>query len=362
MKGQATATRRLLAAVASGGHVLLEDFPGTGKTTLAKALALSINVQFKRVQFTPDLDKASIPVQFTPDLERASIPVQFTPPRDRASIPVQFTPPVDSAPTPAQFTPALESATTPVQLIPAVDSATIAAYVASGEPLGVAGGFTIDGLGGWFLDGVDGDPSNVVGLGLALKLAAAIGWRDPAVTPSATAVELGLLSLAVLFMSGRLVRDVLFLRDFDYFVGGKPREYAAALLAEEEQESEIEREYERKSLRGWAFIVLVGGFCGGLLLAARLFSEQDGFAASQGSISGMVLCAAGLYLCKTQPRRWRLWLGLVVLAALGFLIFTRLTWGGSSLCLLLGVLWGAVVGTASARLYLPQLNPKPRHS
>lgn len=43
----------------------------------------------------------------------------------------------------------------------------LAAYVASGEPLGVAGGFTLDGLGGWFLDGVDGDPSNVIGLGLA---------------------------------------------------------------------------------------------------------------------------------------------------------------------------------------------------
>ena len=49
-----------------------------------------------------------------------------------------------------------------------LDDATIEAYVATGEPLQVAGAFTLDGLGGPFVDGVDGDPANVVGLSLPL--------------------------------------------------------------------------------------------------------------------------------------------------------------------------------------------------
>lgn len=42
------------------------------------------------------------------------------------------------------------------------------AYARSGEPTSVAGGFTLDGLGGWFVDGVDGDPSAVIGISLPL--------------------------------------------------------------------------------------------------------------------------------------------------------------------------------------------------
>lgn len=45
----------LMTALISGGHVLLEDVPGVGKTTMAKALAKSISCEFKRIQFTPDL-------------------------------------------------------------------------------------------------------------------------------------------------------------------------------------------------------------------------------------------------------------------------------------------------------------------
>ncbi|HEY7857075.1 MAG TPA: nucleoside triphosphate pyrophosphatase [Candidatus Nanopelagicales bacterium] len=62
------------------------------------------------------------------------------------------------------------------------DPAELAAYVASGEPLRVAGAFTLDGLGAAFVDGVDGDPSNVVGLSLptlrGLLSRLGVRWTD----------------------------------------------------------------------------------------------------------------------------------------------------------------------------------------
>lgn len=50
----------LMMALLAGGHVLLDDMPGTGKTTLAKALALCLDCSFQRIQFTPDLMPADV--------------------------------------------------------------------------------------------------------------------------------------------------------------------------------------------------------------------------------------------------------------------------------------------------------------
>lgn len=58
--GKSTAIDQLIIALVSGGHVLIEDVPGVGKTTLVSALAKSLDLSFKRIQFTPDLMPSDI--------------------------------------------------------------------------------------------------------------------------------------------------------------------------------------------------------------------------------------------------------------------------------------------------------------
>ena len=58
--GKSRQIELILTAMLAGGHVLLEDVPGTGKTTMAKALSKSLSCGFSRVQFTPDLLPADI--------------------------------------------------------------------------------------------------------------------------------------------------------------------------------------------------------------------------------------------------------------------------------------------------------------
>jgi septum formation protein len=67
----------------------------------------------------------------------------------------------------------------------------IAAYVATGEPLGMAGAFTIEGLGGWFVDSIDGDAGNVIGISLPLlrRLLAGLGMTIPALWSQYSSVE-----------------------------------------------------------------------------------------------------------------------------------------------------------------------------
>ena len=55
IQGKTDTIRRVVTCLLSGGHVLIEDVPGVGKTLLAKSLACSIDCTFQRVQFTPDL-------------------------------------------------------------------------------------------------------------------------------------------------------------------------------------------------------------------------------------------------------------------------------------------------------------------
>ena len=58
--GKDTVVEHAIVALMSEGHILLDDVPGLGKTVLAKSLARSLDLRFRRIQFTPDLTPADV--------------------------------------------------------------------------------------------------------------------------------------------------------------------------------------------------------------------------------------------------------------------------------------------------------------
>jgi len=68
LRGKPEVVRRAVETLIAGGHLLLEDVPGVGKTTLAHALALSIDASFRRIQFTSDLLPSDLLGGAVPDL------------------------------------------------------------------------------------------------------------------------------------------------------------------------------------------------------------------------------------------------------------------------------------------------------
>jgi MoxR-like ATPase len=77
--GKSDVINKVIAGILASGHILLEDVPGTGKTTLAKAVAKSFDMDFKRIQFTPDILPSDITGMTIYDLEKKSFSVRFGP-------------------------------------------------------------------------------------------------------------------------------------------------------------------------------------------------------------------------------------------------------------------------------------------
>ena len=86
MVGKEQTARLLFAALLAGGHVLLEDLPGTGKTKLAKTLARTVAGDFARIQFTPDLLPSDITGLNILDRQKNEFVLRKGPVLDRKSV------------------------------------------------------------------------------------------------------------------------------------------------------------------------------------------------------------------------------------------------------------------------------------
>jgi MoxR-like ATPase len=68
--GKQTLLEQMMTAILVGGHILLEDFPGLAKTLTAKSFAVALGLEFKRIQFTPDLLPSDITGSYMYDRTR----------------------------------------------------------------------------------------------------------------------------------------------------------------------------------------------------------------------------------------------------------------------------------------------------
>src|SRR4051794_41220329 len=80
--GKRPALTMVLSGLLAGGHVLLEDFPGLGKTLAARSFAQALGLSFRRVQFTPDLVPADVTGSPRYDQGHGAVPL---PPRPRVA-------------------------------------------------------------------------------------------------------------------------------------------------------------------------------------------------------------------------------------------------------------------------------------
>ena len=77
--GKRPLLQEVLSAILSGGHVLLEDYPGLGKTLVAKSFASALGLDFKRIQFTPDLLPSDIAGSYVLDRARSAFELRRGP-------------------------------------------------------------------------------------------------------------------------------------------------------------------------------------------------------------------------------------------------------------------------------------------